>query len=184
MWFKYLSVILDPVCLFATDSALYTSMHVLDVDECNMPYVCENVSMSDNPHDCDAMLHESLGVVDILNIKLLKKNVKKFQKNLSKLFCENDDLIAKLNESNKLVEKYKKLAENSLEKPKEFEWLNIDLDAKLVLSNKLVDELKCENESLKMHVKCLIAKPIAKRDKIFVAIMLWYPIVCLLCVLP
>ena len=40
--------------------------------------------------------------------KLLKKNAKKFQKNLSKLFCENDDLIAKLNESNKLVEKYKK----------------------------------------------------------------------------
>ena len=28
--------------------------------------------------------------------------------------------------------------------------LNMDLDAKLVLSNKLVDELKCENESLKM----------------------------------
>ena len=32
--------------------------------------------------------------------------------------CENDDLIAKLNESNKLVEKYKKLAEQSLEKLK------------------------------------------------------------------
>ena len=29
--------------------------------------------MSDNPYDCDAMLHESLGVVDIPNIKLLKK---------------------------------------------------------------------------------------------------------------
>ena len=29
---------------------------------------------------------------------------------------------------------------------------------------KLVDELKCENESLKMHVKCLIAEPIAKKD--------------------
>ena len=45
------------------DSALYASMHVLNVDECNMPHVCENVSMSDNPHNCDAMLHESLGVV-------------------------------------------------------------------------------------------------------------------------
>ena len=44
--------------------------------------------------------------------------LKKFQKNLSKLFCENDDLIAKLSESKKLVEKYKKLAENSLEKLK------------------------------------------------------------------
>ena len=81
--------------------------------------------MSDNPHDCDAMLHESLDVVDIPNIKLLKKKVKKFNKDLSKLFCEKNDLIAKLNESNKLVEKYKNLAENSLEKLKEFECLNV-----------------------------------------------------------
>ena len=114
--------------------------------------------MSDNSHDCDAMLHESLGVVDISNIKLLKKMAKKFNKDLSKLFCENDDLIAKLNEANKLVEKYKKLVEISLEKLKMFECLNIDLDAKLVLSNKLVNELKCENGSLKMHAKCLIAE--------------------------
>ena len=82
-----------------------------------------------------------------------------------KLFCENDDLIAKLNKSNKLVDKYKNLAKNSLEKWKEFECLNMDLDAKLVLSNKLVDDHKCENESLKMHVKCLIAKTIAKIDE-------------------
>ena len=74
-------------------------------------------------------------------------------------------MIAKLNESNKLVEKYKKLIENSLEKLKEFECLNMDLDAKLVLSDKLVDKLKCENESLKIHAKCLIAKPIAKNDE-------------------
>ena len=73
-------------------------------------------------------------------------------------------MIAKLNESNKLVEKYKKLAENSLEKLKEFEWLNMDLDAKLVLSNKLVDEQTCENESLKIHAKCVIAEHIAKKD--------------------
>ena len=66
------------------------------------------------------MLRESLGVVDIPNIKLFKKNAKKFQKNLSKFFCEKDDLIAKLNESNKLVEKYKNLDEISLEKLKEF----------------------------------------------------------------
>ena len=133
-------------------------MDVLDVVECNMPRVCDNASVSVNPHNCDDMLLESLDVVDIPNDKLFKKNAKKFQKNLSKLFCENDDLIAKLNESNKLVEKYKKLTENSLEKLKEFECLNMDLDAKLILSNKLVDELKCENESLKMHAKCLIAE--------------------------
>ena len=130
------------------DNALYASMDFID---CNMPCVCENASMSVNPYNCDEMLLESLGVVNISNEKLLKKKAKKFQKNLSKLFGEKDDLIAKLNESNKLVEKYKKLDENSLEKLKEFECLNMNLDAKLVLSNKLVDELKCENEYLKMH---------------------------------
>ena len=79
------------------DSALYASLYDSVNDECNMPCVCKNASMSDNPHDCDAMLHESLGVVNIPNNKLLKKKAKKFQKNLSKLFCEKDDLIAKLN---------------------------------------------------------------------------------------
>ena len=74
--------------------------------------------MSVYPHDCDAMLHESLDVIDIPNIKLWKKIANQFHKNLGKLFCEKDDLIAKLSESNKLVEKYKKLVENSLEKMK------------------------------------------------------------------
>ena len=62
------------------------------------------------------MLNESMGIVDILNIKLLKKKAKKFHENFNKFICENDDLIAKLSESNKLVEKYKKLAKQSLEK--------------------------------------------------------------------
>ena len=66
--------------------------------------------MSVYPHACDDMLYESMGVVKIPNVKLLKKNAKNFHENLSQLICENDDLIAKLNESNKLVEKYKKLA--------------------------------------------------------------------------
>ena len=165
LWFKYLSVILDPLCLFAMDSALYASLYDLVGDECNMSCVCESASMSDNSHDCDAMLHESLNVVDISNIKLLKKNAKNFNKDLSKLFCEIDDLIVKLNESNKLIEKYKKLAENSIEKLKEFKCLNMDLDTKLVFSNKPVEELKCENESLKMYAKCLIAEPIVKNDE-------------------
>ena len=144
------------------DSVLYASM---DVCECNVPCVCENASMSVNPHNCDDILLESMGVVEIPNDKIFKKEAKKFRKNLSKFICENDDLIAKLNESNKLVEKYKKLVENSLEKLKEFEFSNVDLNAKLVLYNKHVDELKCENESLKMHVKCLIAEPIAKKNE-------------------
>ena len=79
-------MILDPVCLFAMDSALYASMHVLVDDEYSMPHVCENASMSVNSHNCDDILHESLGVVDISNIKLLKKKAKKFHKNLSELF--------------------------------------------------------------------------------------------------
>ena len=157
-------------------------MDVLDVVKCNIPCVCENVSMSVNPHNYDDMLLESMGVVNIPNIKLFKKKFKKFHKDLSKLFCKNDDLIVKLNESNKLVERYKKLVENSLEKMKEFEWLNMDLDAKLILSNKLVDELKCENESLKMHVKCLVAEPIAKNDDNVccnhVVVLDFVPIVC------
>ena len=145
------------------DSVLYAST---DVVECNMPCVCENASMSVNSHNCDDMLHESIGVVvDIQNAKLLKKKAKKFHENFSKFIYEKDDLIAKLNESNKLVEKYKKLTEQSLEKLKEFECLNMDLNAKLVLSNKLVDDLKCENESLKMHVKYLIVEPIAKKEE-------------------
>ena len=129
------------------DSALYASMHVLDDVECNMLCVCENASMSVYPHACDDMLHESLGVVKIPNVKLLKKKFKKFHKNLSKFTSEKDDLIVTLNESNKLVEKYKKLAENSCEKLKEFECLNMYLDAKLVFSNKLVDDLKYENDA-------------------------------------
>ena len=139
------------------DNALYASMDIVD---CNMPCICENASISVNLHNCDDMLLESMDVVD----KLLKKGAKKFHKNLSKFRCKKDDLIAKLNKSNKLVEKYKKLVENSLERLKEFECLNMDLDAKLVLSNKLVDDLKCENESLKMHAKCLIAEPVDKND--------------------
>ena len=58
----------------------------------------------------------------------------------------------------------------------------MDLDAKLVLFNKLVDDLKCENESLKMHAKCLIAKPISKNDENIccnhVVVPDFLPIVC------
>ena len=43
--------------------------------------------------------------------------------------------------------------------------MNVDLDAKIVFSNKLVDDLKCENESLKMHAKCLIAGLVAKKKE-------------------
>ena len=64
-----------PLVCFAMDNALYAYMDVVDY---NMPCVCENTSMSVYPHNYDAMLHESLGVVDILNIKLLKKMLRSF----------------------------------------------------------------------------------------------------------
>ena len=95
-----------PLVFIAMDSALYAS---LDVCECNMPCVCENASWSVNPHNYDDMLLESIGVVEIPNDKLLKKKAKKFHKNLSKFICENDDLIDKLNESNKLDEDIRNL---------------------------------------------------------------------------
>ena len=57
----------------------------------------------------DNVLYASMGVVDIPNIKLLKKKAKKFSKDLNKLFCEKDELIAKLNESNKLVKNIRNL---------------------------------------------------------------------------
>ena len=63
------------------DSALYTSMDVVDVVKCNMLCVCENASMSVNTYNCDNMLHESIGVVNIPNVKLLKKKAKKFHEN-------------------------------------------------------------------------------------------------------
>ena len=63
------------------DSVLYALMDVLDIVECNMPCVCENASMSVNTYNCDNMLHESMGVVNIPNVKLLKKKAKKFHEN-------------------------------------------------------------------------------------------------------
>ena len=59
--------------------------------------------MSIYHHAYDDMLHNSLGVVKIPNVKLLKKKAKKFHENLSKFICENDNLIAKFDESNKLI---------------------------------------------------------------------------------
>ena len=50
LWFKYLSMILDPLCLFAMDCALHASLHDLVGDECNMPCVYENISMSIYPN--------------------------------------------------------------------------------------------------------------------------------------
>ena len=79
--------------------------------------------------------------------------------------------------------KYKNLVENYLEKLKKFECLNMDLDVKLVLSNKLVDDLKCENESLKMHAKCLIVERISKNVENIccnhVVVPDFVPIICL-----
>ena len=60
----------------------------MDIVDYNMPCVCEDASMSVYPHDCNDMLHESMGVVDNPNVKLLKKKAKKFHENFSKFICE------------------------------------------------------------------------------------------------
>ena len=51
-------MILDPLCLFAMDYALYASLYDLVDDKCSVSRVCENAFISVDPHDCDAMLHE------------------------------------------------------------------------------------------------------------------------------
>ena len=65
---------------FAMDNALYASMDVLDVVKCNMSCVHDNASMSVNSHNCDDMLLESMGIVDIPNDKLFKKKAKEVSK--------------------------------------------------------------------------------------------------------
>ena len=71
------------------DSVLYASMDILDVVECNMPCIWENSSMSVNPHNCDDMLHNSMGVVDIQNVKLLKKKaIRSFMRILESSFVK------------------------------------------------------------------------------------------------
>ena len=62
---------------------------------------------------------------------------------------------AKLEESNKLVEKYKEIAEKSLEKLNEIEHVREDLTVNLIKTKKLVNELKIENQSLKIKAKGL-----------------------------
>ena len=48
----------------------------------------------------------------------MKKRAKKFHEKVHKFVFEKDDLIVKCNESNKLIEKYKKLIENSIKNMK------------------------------------------------------------------
>ena len=56
-------MILETLSLFAMDCALYASLYDLVDDKYSMSRVCENTSMSVDPYDCDAMLHESFDVV-------------------------------------------------------------------------------------------------------------------------
>ena len=53
---------------------------------------------------------------------------------------------------------------------------------KRVWNKEFVDELKCENKSLKMHAKCLIAESITKKDENtccnHVVVLDFMPIMC------
>ena len=59
------------------NNVLYASMDIVD---CNMPCVCENASISVYPHDCDDMLLESLGVIDIKMTNSLRKMLRSFKR--------------------------------------------------------------------------------------------------------
>ena len=117
-----------------------------------------------------------MGVVDIPKVKLLKKKANKLHKNLSKLFCKKEDLIAKLNESNNLVEKYKKTCWKFSWKAKRV-WMWTWMLNLLMILNVKMNLLRCMSSVWLLNL-------LLKRMKIFVAIILWYPIFCLLCVLP
>ena len=73
-------MILDPLCLFAMDSALYASMHVLVDDKCNMPRVFENACMSDKSHDCDAMYMNPWMLLIFLTLNSSRKMLRSFKR--------------------------------------------------------------------------------------------------------
>ena len=55
------------------DNALCAFLHGVDDVECNMPCVCD--SMSVYSHDCDAILHDFLGVSKSVNVKVGRKRL-------------------------------------------------------------------------------------------------------------
>ena len=77
-----------PLVFITMDGALYASMHVLDVDDCSMPRICENASMSVYSHDCDAILHDFLGVSKSVNVKVGRKRLWNFIKNSASFFMK------------------------------------------------------------------------------------------------
>ena len=93
-------------------------------------------------------VHNLIGLGDFddlqeANVKLYKELIKYAKKSIR--------LEAKLKESNKLVEKYKQIAEKSLEKLNEIEHVKDNFRVNLEETNKLVDEVNIENNPLMLR---------------------------------
>ena len=111
-------------------------------------------------------VHNLIGLGDFDDLQeaydKLYKEFTKYAKNFIRL-------EAKLKESNKLVEKYKQIAEKSLEKLNEIEHVKDNFGVNLEETNKLVDEVNIENQSLNVKVKGLkedLVESKAKQEKV------------------
>ena len=105
-------------------------------------------------------------LVDSGEFDKLQEAYNKLYKDFVKCDKRSKGLEAKLEESNKLVEKYKKFAGKSLEKLNEIEHVKEELGLNLEKTNKLVDEIKTENQSLKVKVKGLEEDLVKSKDKL------------------
>jgi len=105
-------------------------------------------------------------LVDSVEFGKLQEAYKKLYEDFVKCDKRSKRLEAKLEESNKLVEKYKKIVGKSLEKLNEIEHVKEDLGVNLEKTNKLVDEIKTENQSLKVKVKGLEEDLVESKDKL------------------
>jgi len=94
-------------------------------------------------------------LIDSSDFDDLQEAYNKLYREFKKYAKKSIRLEAKLKESNKLVEKYKDIVEKSLEKLNESEHVKEDLGVNLEDTNKFVDEIKIENQSLKVKVKGL-----------------------------
>ena len=111
-------------------------------------------------------VHDLIGSGDF---DYLQEAYDKLYKEFIKYAKKSIRLLAKLKESNKLVEKYKQIAEKSLEKLNEIEHVKDNFRVNLEETNKLVDEVNIENQSLNVKVKGLkedLVESKAKQEKV------------------
>ena len=182
-----------PLVFITMDGALYASMHVLDVDDCSMPCVCENAM----PCVCE---NASMSVYILMIV----------------MTCYLNHWVLLIfqmtNSSRKMLRSFKRIGASYfvkmmiwlLSSMNPINWLrNIRILLKILLKSwkslnvwiwtwmlnlfcltNLLMILNVKMNLLKCMLSVWLLNLYLKRIKIFVAIMLWYPILCLLCVLP